>query len=134
MAEFLGREGSMTFAAAAMSNCRVISYNTSRPKIITTVKGDRREKSRPGIPVSTITFAGNLDSVTGQLDVINDFEAATPDETLKTLVFTVATGKSWTWTSGAYATDYRITSPEGDAVTTIEVDFALTVEATLAWA
>jgi hypothetical protein len=134
MAEFLGREGSMTFGAAAMANCKVISYQTARPKIITTVKGDRREKSRPGIPVSTVTFAGNLDSVTGQLDVINDFEAASPDETLKTLVFTVATGKTWTWTTGAYATDYRITSPDGDAVTTIEVDFALTVEATLAWA
>jgi hypothetical protein len=134
MAEFLGREGSMTLAAAAMSNCKVINYETVRPKIITTVKGDRREKSRPGIPVSTITFAGNLDSVTGQLDVINDFEAASPDETLKTLVFTVATGKTWTWTSGAYATAYRITSPEGDAVTTIEIDIALVVEATLAWA
>lgn len=134
MAEFLGREGSMTFAAAAMSNCKVIDYQTSREKIITTVKGDRREKSRPGIPVSTIRFSGNLDSVTGQLDVINDFEAATPDETLKTLVFTVATGKSWTWTSGAYALGYQITSPEGNAVVTVEVEFALTVEATLAWA
>lgn len=134
MAEFLGREGSMTFAAAAMSNCKVIAYETSRPKIITTVKGDRREKSRPGIPVSTIRFSGNLDSVTGQLDVINDFEAASPDETLKTLVFTVATGKTWTWTSGAYALGYQLNSPEGDGVTTIEVDFALTVEATLAWA
>ena len=133
MAEFLGREGSMTFAAAAMASCRVIAYDTARPKINTTVKGDRREKSRPGIPVSTIRFSGVLDSVTGQLDVINDFEAATPDETLKTLVFTVATGKTWTWTTGAYSLGYRITSPEGDAVVTIEVDFALTVEATLAW-
>jgi len=133
MADFLGREGSLTFAAAAVSNCRVINYQTSRPKVITTVKGDRREKSRPGIPVSTITFTGLLDSVTGQLDVINDLDSATPDETLKTLVFTVATGKTWTWTSGAYVTDYRIVSPEGDASVTIEIDFALVVEATLAW-
>ena len=134
MAEFLGREGTMTYGAAAMSNCKVIGYNTARPKINTTVKGDRREKSRPGIPVSTITFAGNLDSVTGQLDVINDFEAASPDETLKTLVFTVAAGKTWTWTTGAYALGYRITSPDGNELVSIEVDFALTVEATLAWA
>ena len=124
----------MTFAAAAMSNCRVIDYQTARPKVVTTVKGDRREKSRPGIPVSTIRFAGNLDSVTGQLDVINDFEAASPDESLKTLVFTVASGKTWTWTSGAYALGYQIVSPEGDAVVSIEVEFALVVEATLAWA
>jgi hypothetical protein len=134
MATFLGREGSMTFGGAAVANCRVIDYQTNRPKVITTVKGDRREKSVPGIPVSTIRFEGLLDSVTGQLDVINDFEAATPDETLKTLVFTVASGKSWTWTSGAYSLGYQITSPEGDAVVTIQIDFALTVEATLAWA
>ena len=124
----------MTFAAAAVSNAKVIAFETSRPKINTTVKGDRHEKSRAGIPASTIRIECNLDSVTGQLDVINDFEAATPDETLKTLVFTVASGKSWTWTSGAYSTGYRITSPDGDAVVTIEIDFALTVEATLAWA
>ena len=124
----------MTFAAAAVSNCRVIDYQTTRPKVITTVKGDRREKSRPGIPVSTIRFSGLLDSVTGQLDVINDFEAATPDETAKTLVFAVATGKTWTWTSGAYCTSYQIVSPDGDAPVTFEAEFALTVEATLAWA
>lgn len=134
MAELLGREGSMTYATVAMGLCKVISYEVSRPRISKTVKGDRHEKSRVGLPERTIRFQGHLDYVTGQQDVIDFLETATPDETEGTLVFTVATGKTWTFTNGAVFLGYSITSPEGNSVVTFECEFALNVQATIAYA
>lgn len=133
MAEFLGREGSMTYATVAMGNCKVVGYEVRRARIDKTVKGDRHMKSRVGLPERTIRFSGHLDYVTGQQDVIDFLENSTPDETEGSLVFTVATGKTWTWATAIFL-GYTITSPEGDAVVTFECEFAANDKATVAWA
>ena len=134
MATIRGMDGSVTYATIALGNCRVMSFEAVRGLIDTTVKGDLHAKRAGGLVTHTATFAGVLDYVTGQQDVIDFLEAATPDVTIGTLVFTLATGKTWTWTSGALVSGYRVTSPEGDNPVTFEVDFHLNVQATIAYA
>lgn len=133
MAEFLGREGILTYATVVIGNVKMIDYGVSRPKIDKTVKGDRHQKNRVGLPERALTFSTNLDYVTAQKSLIDFLETATPDESEGTLVFTVATGKTWTWTSGAVFLGAKITSPEGNGLTTMEGEFALNVPATISW-
>jgi hypothetical protein len=127
-------DGSVTYAATALGNYRVVNVETTRGMIDTTVKGDKHTQMAAGVVTHKITFAGLLDYVTGQKAVIDFLEAATPDITAGTLVFTVSSGKTWTWTSGAIITGYRITSPEGDNPVSFEADFHLNVQATISWA
>jgi len=134
MAVQRGMDGSATYATIALGNCRVLSFDTTRGLINTTVKGDLHEQGAAGIVTHKATFSGLLDYVTGQQDLIDFLEATTPDITAGTLVFTIASGKTWTWTSGAICTGYRVTSPEGDNPVTFEVDFHINVKATVAWA
>lgn len=133
MAEFLGREGILTYATVVIGNVKIIGYGATRPKIDKTVKGDRHQKSRVGLPERTLTFSANLDYVVSQKTLIDFIENAAPDESEGTLVFTVATGKTWTWTSGAVFLGYNVSSPDGNAIDTIEGEFALNVQATVAW-
>lgn len=133
MAIVRGMEGSATYATVALGNCRVLSFDTTRGLINTTVKGDYHEQGVGGLVTHKATFAGLLDYVTGQQDVIDFLETTTPNDSPGTLVFTLASGKTWTWTSGAVVTGYRVTSPEGDNPVTFEVDFHLNVKATIAW-
>jgi len=134
MAVQRGMDGSVTFNAVALGNCRVVNVSTSRGLIDSTVKGDKHAQRLPGLVIHTLTFSGVLDYVTGQKDAIDRLEASTPDTVAATLVFTVATGKTWTWTSGALLEGYRIGSPEGDNPVTVEYDFHLNVPATISWA
>src|SRR5574341_864591 len=93
-------DGSMTYASVAMGNCRVIDVQVARAAIPSTVKGAKHATAVGGLVTRSITFSGLLDYVTGQQDVIDFLENAIPDVTLGTLVFTIASGKTWTWTSG----------------------------------
>lgn len=128
-----GMDGSVTFNAVALGMCRVMGIDTSRGEIDVTVKGDLHRQITGGLVSHKVTFAGILDYVTGQKDAIDRLEAATPVLTRATLIFTISTGKTWTWTSGALFMGYRITSPEGDNPVTFEADFDLSVPATIAW-
>jgi hypothetical protein len=134
MATIRGLDGSVTFNAVALGNCRVMSFDTTRGLIDSSVKGDFHGQRVGGQVIHTATFAGLLDYVTGQKDAIDRLETATPNTTAATLVFTLATGKTWTWTSGALLAGYRVSSPEGDALVTVEYDFHLNVSATIAYA
>jgi len=134
MAVLRGMDGSVTFNAVALGNCRVVSIETTRGLIDTTVKGDLHAKRDGGLVTHTLTFSGVLDYVTGQKDAIDRLETTTPVLTLATLIFTIATGKTWTWTSGALLASYRVTSPEGDNPVTVEYDFHLNVPAVIAYA
>lgn len=133
MATIRGMDGSVTYATIALGNCKVMSFDTARGLIDTTVKGNLHAQRAGGLVTHTATFAGLLDYVTAQKNLIDFLEAATPDVTLGTLVFTLATGKTWTWTSGAICSGYRVSSPEGDNPVTFEVDFHLNVQATIAY-
>lgn len=128
-----GMDGSATYATIALGNCRVLNYEATRAMQDNTCKGDKHQQLAPGVVTHKATFSGLLDYVTGQQDLIDFLENATPDVTSGTLVFTIATGKTWTWTSGAILTGYRITSPDGTNPVTFEADFAMTVTATVAW-
>jgi hypothetical protein len=134
MATLRAMDSSGTFNALALSNARVLSIDTVRGLIDNTVKLDLHAQRAPGLVTHTASFAGVLDYVTGQKDAIDRLEAATPSLTAATLIYTWSTGKTWTWTSGALMVGYRITSPEGDAVVTVEVDWHLNVPAVIAWA
>jgi len=127
-------DGSVTYATIALGNCKVIAFDVARGLIDTTVKGNLHAQRAGGLVTHTATFAGLLDYVTAQKNVIDFLEAATPDVTVGTLVFTLATGKTWTWTSGALVAGYRVSSPDGDNAVTFEVDFHLNVPATIAYA
>lgn len=133
MAVLRGMDGSVTYNAVALGNCRVIGVNTQRGLIDTTVKGDLHAQRAGGLVVHTLTFAGVLDYVTGQKDAIDRLETATPNLTAATLIFTAATGKTWTWTSGALLESYSITSPEGDNPVTFEASFHLNVPAVISY-
>ena len=133
MAVQRGMDGAVTFNAAALGNCRVIGIDVVRGLIDTTVKGDLHAQRAGGLVTHTLTFAGLLDYVTGQKDAIDRLETATPNTTAATLIFTVSTGKTWTWTSGALLVDYKITSPEGDNPVSFEATFHLNVPAVVAW-
>ncbi len=126
-------DGSVTFNAVALGNCRVVGVDTTRGLIDITVKGDKLAQRTGGLVVHTLTFAGVLDYVTSQKTLIDYLEAATPDLSQQTLIFTVATGKTWTWTTGALLADYKITSPEGDNPVTVEFTFHLNVPAVISW-
>ena len=125
-------DGSATYASVALGNCRVVNFEATRQLIPTTVKGDLHEQGAAGVVTHKLTFSGILDYVTGQQDLIDFLEATTPDVTVGTLVFTIASGKTWTWTSGALLVAYRVGSPLEDVVT-FEADFHLNVKATIAW-
>ena|SRR6266576_1555342 len=133
MAVQRGMDGAVTFNAVALGNCRVVGVDTARGLIDTTVKGDLHAQRAAGLVTHTLTFSGVLDYVTGQKDAIDRLETATPNTAAATLIFTVATGKTWTWTSGALVAGYRISSPEGDNPVTFEVDFHLNVPAVISW-
>jgi hypothetical protein len=127
-------DGSMTYATIAVGNCRVIDLEVTRAGIQSTVKGDKHNTEVGGLVDRSITFAGLLDYVTGQQDLIDFLETATPDVTIGTLVFTVATGKTWTWTNGAILKGYTIGSPESDGLVSFTATFHLNVPAVIAWA
>lgn len=133
MAVQRGMDGAVTYAAAALGNCRVVNTTTERGMIDTTVKGDKHQQMAGGLVSHKLTFAGLLDYVTGQKALIDFLETATPDITAGTLVFTVSSGKTWTWTSGAICTGVRITSPEGDNPVGFEADFHCNVPAVISW-
>lgn len=129
-----GMEGSATYASIALGNCRVLSFEATRGLQDNTVKGDVHQQMVAGIVTHKATFQGLLDYVTGQQDLIDFLEATTPDQTAGTLQFTIASGKTFTWTSGAILTAYRVTSPEGDNPVTFEADFHMNVKSTISWA
>lgn len=133
MAVQIGMTGSVTYAAAALGNCRVVNVDTSRGMVDITVKGDKHQQLAAGVVVHKVTFAGLLDYVTGQKALVDFLETATPDITAGTLVFTVASGKTFTWTSGAICTGYRTTSPEGENPVAFEADFHCNVPAVISW-
>ncbi|HEX9239204.1 MAG TPA: hypothetical protein VF910_00940 [Candidatus Bathyarchaeia archaeon] len=133
MSVYRGMDGSVTFNAVALGNARVVGVNTTRGLIDVTVKGDKLAQRQGGLVIHTLTFAGVLDYVTGQKTLIDYLEAATPDLSLQTLVFTVATGKTWTWTTGALLEGYQVSSPEGDNPVTVDFTFHLNVPAVISW-
>lgn len=124
-----GMDGSLTFNAVAMGNCRVVSMDTVRGLIDTTVKGDMHAQRVGGLVTHTLSFSGLADYLTGQKDAIDRLETATPTLTAATLIFTTSAGKTYTWTSGALLVGFKITSPEGDNPVTFECDFHLNVPA-----
>lgn len=134
MATIRGMDGSVTYATIALGNCRVMAFDTVRGLIDTTVKGNLHAQRAGGLVTHTASFAGVLDYVTAQKNLIDFLETATPDVTLGTLVFTLATGKTWTWTSGALCAGYKVNSPDGDGVVTVDYDFHLNVPAVIAYA
>lgn len=129
-----GMDGSATYATVALANLKNIRWSGRRGIIPTTVKGDLHAKKLGGLVDRSVSFDANLDYVTGQQDVIDFLENATPDVTIGTLVITVASGKTWTYTNGALFAGYEVISPEGDNPVTISFDFELTVPAVIAWA
>jgi hypothetical protein len=133
MASQRGMDGSATYATIALTNLRNIRWSARRGIINTTVKGDLHAKKAGGLVDRSVSFDAVLDYVTGQKNVIDFLEAATPDVTIGTLVITVASGKTWTYTSGALFSGYEIISPEGDNPVTVSLEFELTVPATIAW-
>lgn len=133
MSGLRGMDGSATYAGVALGNCKVMGWEAARGMIDTTVKGDLHAQRAAGLVMHTATFSGNLIYDTAQQDLIDFLETPTPDVTAGTLVFQLATGKTWTWTSGAIATAYRVNSPDGEGVVSFEVDFHLNVKATIAY-
>src|SRR5574342_1221008 len=125
MAYQLGTTGSATYATIAISNLRNIRFSARRSTIDVTVKGDTRQKFAPGFVGGTLTFDCLLDYVTGQQDLIDFLESATPDTTAGTLVVTLNTGKTFTWTNGALLLSHEITSPPGEVPVTVSFEFAL---------
>ena len=90
----LGQTGSATYATVAISNLRNIRYSAKRSSIDVTVKGETSQDIKPGFVTRTISFDALLDYVTGQQDIIDFLETATPDVTVGTLVVTIATSKT----------------------------------------
>lgn len=134
MATFRGMDGSATYASVALGNLRSWEMETTRGTIDVTVKGDLHQKVAGGLVVRRVRFTALLDYVTGQQDVIDFLETATPDVTIGTLVLTVNTGKTFTFTNGALYLGHTIVSPEGDNPVAINFEFQPTVPATIAWA
>jgi hypothetical protein len=130
----IGNDGSATYATVAIPNLRNIRTSTKRGTINTSVKGDKHTQVKPGIVTSTVTMEALLDYETGQQDLIDFLETATPDTSVGTLVITLASGKTLTYTSGALYLGHEITSPDGDNPVTVTFEFAVTVPATVAWA
>ncbi len=130
----LGQTGSATYATVAISNLRNIRYSAKRSSIDVTVKGETSQDIKPGFVTRTISFDALLDYVTGQQDIIDFLETATPDVTVGTLVVTIASSKTFTWTSGALYLGHEITSPPGEAPVTASFEFALQVPAVISWA
>lgn len=130
-----GMDGALTYATVALGNCRVIGIEVTRAGISTTVKGDKHATEAGGLVDRNLTFSGYLDYVTGQQDVIDFLETATPDVTAGALVFTVATGKTWTW-SAALFKGYTVDSPDPDSTTPVgfTATFHPNVPAVVAWA
>jgi hypothetical protein len=126
-------DGSMTYATVALGNGRIIDLEVTRAGIPSTVKGDKHATEVGGLVDRNITFQGLLDYVTAQQDLIDFLETATPDVTIGTLVFTVATGKTWTWTNGALLKGYTIGSPDSDGLCTFTATWHLNTIATIAW-
>jgi hypothetical protein len=133
MATWRGMDGSATYATIALANLRNIRWSARRGIIPVTVKGDLHAKKQGGLVDRSVSFDAILDYVTGQKNVIDFLEAATPDVTIGTLVITASSGKTWTYTSGALFAGYEIISPEGDNPVTVSLDFELTVPAVIAW-
>lgn len=128
-------DGILTYATVVVGNGRIIGIDTTRAGISTTVKGDKHATEVGGIVDRNLSFSGYLDYVTGQQDVIDFLEAATPDVTMGALVFTIATGKTWTYSSALFK-GYTIESPDPDATTPVSftATFHPNVPAVVAWA
>jgi hypothetical protein len=134
MAVQLGQTGSATYATINIPNLRNIRYSAKRGNIDVTVKGDTSFQIKPGFVTRTISFDALLDYVTGQQDIIDFLETATPDVTVGTLVLTIGPTKTFTFTNGALYLGHEITSPPGEAPVTVSFDFALQVYAAISWA
>lgn len=133
MAVQLGQDGSATIAAVAISNLRNITWSAERNEIDITVKGDTSQKFAAGFVSRRLSMDALLDYVTGQKNIIDYLETATPDTTAKTLVVTVSSGKTFTYTNGAVYLGHEIVSPEGEAPVTVRFNFRLIVPAVIAW-
>ncbi len=133
MSVYLGQTGSATYGGATVANLRNIRLSGKRATIDTTVKGDTSLKSAAGWVTRTITMDGLLDYVTGQKSLIDVIETATPTTTPATLVITLDTGKTFTYTSGAHYMGHEIVSPPGEAPVTVSFEFAVIVPAVIAW-
>lgn len=130
-----GMDGILTYATVVIGNGRLIGIEVTRAGINTTVKGDKHATEAGGLVDRSLSFEGRLDYVTGQQDVIDFLETATPDVTAGALVFTVATGKTWTW-SAALFKGYTIDSPDPESTDPVgfTARFHPNVPAVIAWA
>ena len=134
MAVQLGQTGSMTVATVDVPNLRNITWSAARNEIDITVKGNTTQQFAAGFVNRTVSVDALLDYVTGQQDLIDFLETATPDVAAKTLVITVASGKTFTYTTGAIYLGHEFVSPEGEAPVTVRFTFRLIVPAVIAWA
>jgi hypothetical protein len=133
MSVYLGQTGAATYAGSALSNLRNIRWGAKRGTIDTTVKGDTTFQSKAGFVTRTVSFDALLDYVTGQKTVMDLIEVASPTVTAGTLVITVDTGKTFTYTTGAIYIGHEIVSPPGEAPVTVSFEFALIVPAVISW-
>ena len=134
MAVQVSQGGSATYAGIDISNLRNIRFSSKRNEFDVTVKADTTQQFKPGFINRSCSFEALLDYVTGQQDLIDFLETATPNTTPGTLVITLASGKTFTWTSGALYLGHEIISPPGEAPVTASFEFRLTVPAVIAWA
>jgi hypothetical protein len=132
MAVQRGQDGSATFAAVSIGNLRTWELDTGMGVIDTTVKGDKHQQVVGGIVSGTVTLTALLDYVTGQQDLIDFLETATPTSTPGSLVLLAASGK--TLTMQALYTGHQIISPEGDNPVTVRFTFTKSGAAAVAWA
>ncbi len=132
MSTFRGQDGSVTWQASSVSECRSWSINSAQlDEIEDTVKGDTSKTFKTGLlDPGTSTVTCYLDYVTGQQDVIDDINAGTG--TSASLVLLVDTGK--TFTVNAIPLSYSVESPEGASIVPVTFTFRNSGTIVVAWA
>ena len=135
MSNFRGQDGSATVAGTAIGELRDWALDgVAIETIDDTVKGDKHRTFLGGLADGgTARLTGWLDGGdAGQAIVIGYFAAATPQSAAVTVVLTVNTGKTYTFS--AVPTSWSTGSPEGTAACPVTFSFKVSGAVTQAWA